>query len=91
MVKTVFTILSEKPKAMHASDFRPIAVVRLLYKTFASFVLGRTEATSEAQRPEEQRGFRQNDLMEGHLLTANLFFDKASMRDILVWLVGLGL
>lgn len=58
--KTVFIMLAKKAKAIHASDFRPIAVARLLYKTFAYLVLGRVKATSEVRQPEEQHGFTQN-------------------------------
>ena len=36
------------------SDFRPSAVVRLFFKTFAYLVLGRIKATLDAGQPEEQ-------------------------------------
>ena len=48
----------ERGRAKSTSDFRPIAVVRLLYKTFACLVLGRIEATLDAGQPAEQHGFR---------------------------------
>ena len=43
--QTVFNMLPKTRGAKSTSDFRPIAVVRLLYKTFAYLVLGRIEAT----------------------------------------------
>lgn len=76
--ETVFILLAKKAKAVHASDFRPIAMVRLLYKTFAYMVLGRIESMLDKHQPEEQHGFRKRYRIEKHLLTANLLVDKHS-------------
>jgi len=56
--RTIFNMLPKTRGAKSTSDFRPIAVVRLLYKTFACLVLGRIEATLDAGQPAEQHGFR---------------------------------
>ena len=76
--QTVFNMLPKTRGAKSTSDFRPIAVVRLLYKTFAYLVLGRIEATLDAGQPEEQHGFRADRRIEEHLLTTNLVLDKNS-------------
>ena len=55
--QTIFNMLPKTREAKSTSDFRPIAVVRLLYKTFAYLVLGGIEATLDAGQPEEQHGF----------------------------------
>ena len=77
--------------AKSTSDFRPIAVVRLLYKTFAYLMLGRIEETLEAGQPEEQHGFRAQRRVEEHLLTTNLVLDKTLALDVPVWIVSLDL
>ena len=46
--QTIFNMLPKTRGAKSTSDFRPIAVVRLLYKTFAYLMLGRIEETLEA-------------------------------------------
>ena len=88
---TCFHMLPKKLRAMHASDFRPIANLRLLYKVFAYLILGRIEHTLDTYQPEEQHGFRSKYRLEEHLLTANLFLDKATAHGIPVWLVSFDL
>ena len=91
--KTVFIMLAKKVKATHASDCRPIAIVRLLYKVFAYLVFGRIEDCLEQQQqqPQEQHGFRTGYRIEEHLVSANLFLDKAAAHDMPVWVVRLDL
>ena len=88
---TCFHMLPKKIRAMHVSDFRPIANLRLLYKVFAYLILGRVEHTLDTHQPEKQHGFRSKYRLEEHLLTANLFLDKATARGIPVWMVSLDL
>ena len=89
--QTVFNMLPKTRGAKSTSDFRPIAVVRLLYKTFAYLVLGRIEATLDAGQPEEPHGFRADRRIEEHLLTTNLVLDKTLSLDVPVWIASLDL
>lgn len=84
-------MLPTKFRAMHASDFMPIANARMLYKVFAYLLLGRIEHILDTQQAREQHGFRSKYRFEEHLLTASLFFDKATPHGILIWLVSLDL
>ena len=84
-------MLAQTARAQQPSDYRPIANIRLLYKTFAFMILGRIEALLEAHQPEEQHGFRQHRRMDEHLLTATLFLDKAWDKGIPGWIVSLDL
>ena len=86
--KTLFHMLAKKARAQQPSDFRPIANIRLLYKTFAFMILVRIEASLEAHQPEEQHGFRKHRRMDEHLLTATLFLDKAWDKGIPLWIVS---
>ena len=56
---------------------------------FAYLILGRIEHTFDTHQPEELHGFRSKNRFEEHLLTANLFLDKATAHGIPVWLVSL--
>ena len=89
--RTLFQMLAQTARAQQPSDYRPIANIRLLYKTFAFMILGRIEALLEAHQPEEQHGFRQHRRMDEHLLTATLFLDKAWDKGIPGWIVSLDL
>ena len=89
--RTLFQMLAKTARAQQPSDFRPIANIRLLYKTFAFMILGRIEALLEAHQPEEQHGFRKHRRMDEHLLSATLFLDKAWDKGIPVWIVSLDL
>eukprot|EP00438_Fugacium_kawagutii_P020700 Skav225256 [mRNA] locus=scaffold4099:835:1566:+ [translate_table: standard] len=89
--RTLFIMLAKKAKACQPSDFRPIAVVRLFYKTLAYMILGHIEGCLDEMQPEAQHGFRQGRRIEEHLLTANLMIDKATAHDIPLWIVSLDL
>ena len=78
-----------RPKQV--ADFRPIANIRLFYKVFACLVLDRIEHQLDDHQPEEQHGFRRGKRIEEHLLTANVFLDKALDVGIPVWVVILDL
>ena len=89
--KTLFKMIAKKAKAIVLGDFRPIANVRLLYKTFCYMMLGRLEHLLEAGQPEEQHGFRAHRRIEEHLLTANLLIDKTLASGIPIWIISLDL
>ena len=70
----MFTMLGKHAKAKLVSDFRPIASVRMLYKTFAYMILGR---------------IRSGRRLEEHLVTANLISDKFFAANKPLWIVSL--
>ena len=79
--RTLFKMLAKTARAQQPSDYRPIANIRLLYKTFAFMILGRIEALLEAHRPEEQHGFRQHRLMDEHLQLQHYFWTKLGTKE----------
>ena len=89
--QTIFNMLPKTREAKSTYDFRPIALVKLLYKTFAYLVLGRIEATLDAGQPEGHHGFRAARRIEEHLLTTNLVLDKTLALDVPLWIVSLDL
>ena len=83
-------MLPKKARAKQTTDFRPIANVRLLYKTFAYLLLGRLEHVLDAEQLEEQHGFRAGRRrLEEHLLSANILWDKAETTGFPVWSISL--
>ena len=89
--KRLFSMLPKKTWPLQPADFRPIANIRLLYKTFAYLLLGRLEHLLEGGQPEEQHGFRPGRRLEEHLVTANLLLDKTDAVGIPVWIISLDL
>ena len=88
---TIFKMFPKSSCAKFASDFRPIASLRLLYKIFAYLMLGRMEDTLDDSQPEEQHGFRKQRRIEEHLLTANLCLQKTMEANIPLWIISLDL
>ena len=85
----LFTMLPKKVRPTQVTDFRPIANIRLFYKAFACLVLGKIEHQLDDHQPEEQHGFHRGKRIEEHVLTANVFLDKALDVGIPVWVVSL--
>ena len=84
-LKTLFTMLPKDLRAEPTTDFRPIANLRLLYKTFAYLLLGRLEHVLDANQSEEQHGFRARRRLEEHPLSANILWDKSEAIGFPVW------
>ena len=80
--KALFTMSPKKVRAKQTSDFRPIANVRLLYKTFAYLLLGRLEDVLDAKPPAKQHGFRAGRPLEEHLLSANILWTNLFEQGI---------
>ena len=89
--RTVLTMLGKHVRAKLVSDFRPIASVRVLYKTFAYMILGRIKHCLENSQPEEQHGFRSGRRLEEHLVTASLVGDKLFVANRPLWIASLDL
>ena len=87
--RTFFSMLPRKKSPLRPADFRPIANIRLLYKTFAYLLLGRLAHLFEGGQPEEQHGFRPGLRLEEHLVTANFMLDKTDAVGIPVWIISL--
>ena len=89
--KTSFNMLRKHGRAKVPAEYRPIASIRLLYKTFVYMSLGRVEPFLEAAQPEEQHGFRSGRRIEEHLVTANLVIDKSWSVNMPIWIISLDL
>ena len=89
--KTLCRMLAKTARAKLATDFRPIARLRMLYATFSYLILARIEPKLDSAQPEEQHGFRPKHRLEEHLLTANIMLDKTRDANIPLWLVSLDL
>ena len=86
--KIMFQMLPKMKNARTTTDFRPIANIRLMYKTFPYLILGRID---ELLEHEEQHGFRTNQRIEEHLLSVNMVIDKTLLDSRPLWILSLDL
>ena len=77
-------------QAALVTDFRNIVFARLLYKIFAYMILHKIQTCLDSCQPKEQHGFRAEQGLEEHLLTANLFLDTTLAASIPVLVLELG-
>ena len=87
----ILYMLPKHGRAKVPAEYRAIASIRLLYKTFAYMILGRVEPFLEAAQPEGQHGFRSGRRIEEHLVTANLVIDKSWSMNMPIWIISLDL
>ena len=76
--KTICNMLPKHGRAKVPAEYRPIASIRLLYKTFAYMTLGRVEALLETAQLEEQHRFRSVSLI-----------DKSWSMNMPIWIISL--
>ena len=89
--KTIFKMLPKHGRAKVPAEYRLIASIRFLYKTFAYMILSRVEPFLGAAQPEEQHGFRSGRRIDEHLVTANLVIDKSWSVNMPIWMISLDL
>ena len=88
--QTMFNMLPKTKGAKSTSDFRPIAVVRLSYTTFAYLVLGRIKATLDAGHPKKNSmDSKPMDASKNTCLPLSSCFTKILTFDVAMWIVSL--
>eukprot|EP00973_Karenia_brevis_P058488 8145814-Karenia_brevis.AAC.1 len=66
---TKIRVLFKKGDAQDPANYRPIAMLPILYKLFARVLCGRIGAILDASQPVEQAGFRTGFGCEDHIFT----------------------
>ena len=70
-------------------NWRPIAVLRVLYKVFARMVYNRIQPVLDKHQPPEQCAFRPGYRIEEALLTVDLLVSRATEFSMPVWAASL--
>ena len=86
---TRFMMLPGKAKV--PNGFRPLGVIRLLYKTFAYVILLRVEHVLDNAQLKNNTLFAGDYRLEKHLVTLNLVVDKLFAVGTPIWLVSFDL
>ena len=72
------TVLLKAGEIAKATNYRPISVISVLYKTFAKLMYKRLEPILDGQQCADQAGFRRGYSTTDHMHTAALILEKTS-------------
>ena len=83
--QTTITIIHKSGDVKLPQNYRPIAIIPLLYKLFSRLLYNRLETRLDHHQCPDQAGFRHNYSTEDHLYTTTLLFEKADEFQINLW------
>jgi len=89
--QTRLIVIFKKGNATSPSSYRPIAVLPVLYKLFATILLGRIKDILDRFQPLEQAGFRSGFSCADHIHALRLICEKASECGETLWFASLDL
>ncbi|KAK6741639.1 hypothetical protein RB195_009483 [Necator americanus] len=70
-------LLFKKGEQLDINNYRPIALLSVIYKVFSSIILQRMMASLEINQPIEQAGFRRNFSTLDHIHVINQLVEKS--------------
>ena len=80
------SVIYKKGEATLPANYRPIAILSLLYKLFSRMLCGRLRGTLDRQQSIDQAAYRKGFSTEDHLLTLTLLLEASSEWNAEVWL-----
>ena len=83
--QTVITILHKSGDTKQPQNYRPIAIIPLLYKLFARLLYNRLEPLLDQHQCPDQAGFRHNYSTEDHLYTTTLLVERSYEWQLNLW------
>lgn len=84
--QTVITILHKSGDTKQPQNYRPIAIIPLLYKLFARLLYNRLEPILERHQCPDQAGFRHNYSTEDHLYTTTMIYERSHEWQLNLWM-----
>ena len=84
--KTKIIVLFKKGDAQLAANYRPVAILSILYKVFSRMLCSRIAPFVMAGQTVEQASYRKGFSTEDHLLAVTLLLEKSSEHNMPVWL-----
>ena len=80
------SVIFKKGDASLPENYRPIAILALLYKLFSRMLCDRVRAQLESQQSGDQAAYRKGFSTQDHLLTLTLLLEASSEWNSEVWL-----
>ena len=87
--QTVMTVIHKSGDPQQPSNYRPIAIIPILYKLFARLLYCRLAPQLNAEQTSDQAGFRPNFSTLDHLFVFTCIEEKAHEYNLPVWLAAL--
>ena len=88
---TVFRMLPKDGDLSEATNWRPIAILPILYKIFSRLIYNRIAPCLHAHQSTDQHAFTPGVRIEDALLTAEVVIEYASEFHVPVWLLSMDL
>ena len=83
---TKLVVIFKKGDPMQASNYRPIAILPILYKLFSRMLCSRLMSALMSQQSTDQAAYRKGFSTEDHLLTLTLLLEKSGEWNVDTWL-----
>lgn len=84
---SVISLIFKKGSQLEISNYRPIALLNLVYKVFTSVIDTRIEGTLNSAQPHEQAGFRRNYSTTDHIFTISELISRSVEYNFPLYLV----
>ena len=68
------------------ANYRPIAIIPVLYKLFSQMICARLQPNFEKRQSPDQAAYRKGFSTEDHLLTLNLLMERCKEWKAELWL-----
>ena len=90
--QTLFFVMLPKPgQPMDVNNWRPIAILSVIYKVFAKLLCLRLQPILSAQQASEQMGFMPNRSVDDALVVVESMIGKSLESDFPLWIVSVDL
>ena len=82
---TTISVIFKSGDAQLPNNYRPIAIIPLLYKLFARLLYNRLEPHLDKYQPPDQAGFRHNYSTDDHLFTTTIIHERSHEWQLPLW------
>ena len=83
--QTTISVLYKSGDPLLASNYRPIAIIPVLYKLFARLLYNRLEPLLDRYQTPDQAGFRHDYSTEDHLFTTTILHERSQEWQLPLW------
>ena len=83
--RTTISVIHKSGDPQLPNNYRPIAIIPLLYKLMARLLCNRLEAHFDSQQSPDQAGFRNGFCTEDHLFTTTMLFEQSNEWQMNLW------
>ena len=83
--QTTISVIYKSGDPQLSNNYRPIAIIPLLYKLFARLLYNRLQPLLDCQQTADQAGFRPHHSTEDHLFTTTIIQERSREWQLPLW------